>query len=132
MTKENSERRPYGIDLNTIPIEEPECKAIVPIDEPIPLATIPPKPHRYGCSYYAQPVHTKPLLLVGARSKGPIIALPVGTKIVPPKHNVELLGVKTNRKGKLSVTSTTLENTPTSRGFVLIQRRSNLSPRRKL
>jgi len=55
MVKENLERRmiPYGIDLNTIPIEEPECKAIVPIYEPIPLATIPPKPHSYGRSYYA-------------------------------------------------------------------------------
>jgi len=49
MTKENSKRRmiPYGIDLNTIPIEEPECKAIIPIDELISLATIPPKPHCY-------------------------------------------------------------------------------------
>ena len=42
---------PNGIDLNTIPIEEPECKAIIPIDESIPLATIPQ--HSYGCSYYA-------------------------------------------------------------------------------
>jgi len=49
MAKENSEKRmiSYGIDLNTIPIEEPECKAIIPIDEPIPLATIPPQPHCY-------------------------------------------------------------------------------------
>jgi len=35
MVKENLERRMifYGIDLNTIPIEEPFYKAIVPINE---------------------------------------------------------------------------------------------------
>jgi hypothetical protein len=55
MVKENLDRRmiPYGIDLNTIPMEEPECKAIVPINEPTPHAIIPPKPRNYGSSYYA-------------------------------------------------------------------------------
>jgi len=53
---------PFGIDLNTISIEEFECKAIIPIDEPIPLATIPPQPYCYGCSYYAQPIGTKPFI----------------------------------------------------------------------
>jgi hypothetical protein len=58
MLKENLDRRmiPYGINLNTIPMEEPECKAIIPINEPTPLATIPPKPCSYGSSYYVQPV----------------------------------------------------------------------------
>ena len=44
---------PFGIDLNTIPREEPEYKAIIPIDEPVPLATIPPQPRCYGRSYFA-------------------------------------------------------------------------------
>jgi len=45
MAKENSKRRIilFGIDLNIIPREELECKAIIPIDEPVPLATIPPQ-----------------------------------------------------------------------------------------
>jgi len=68
MAKENLERRmiPFGIHLNTIPREELECKAIIPIDEPVLLATIPPQPYCYGRSYYAQPICTKPLLLEGA------------------------------------------------------------------
>ena len=69
---------PFGIDLNTIPREEPEYKAIIPIDEPVPLATIPSQPRCYGQSYFAQPIRTKPLLLEGAPSKGPIIVLQVG------------------------------------------------------
>jgi len=47
MANRNSERRiiSFEIDLNTIPREEPECKAIIPIDEPVPLAIIPPYNH---------------------------------------------------------------------------------------
>jgi len=103
MTKENLERRMilYGIDLNTIPIKEPECNTIISIDEPIPLATIPPTPHRYGRSYYTQPFRTKPLLLEAALPKGSVVALPAGTKILPLKYNEELLEVKTNRKGEV-------------------------------
>jgi len=39
--------------------------------------------------------------LEGGPSKGPIIALPAGTNILPLKHNEKLLGVKTNRKGEV-------------------------------
>jgi len=42
-----------------------------------------------------------PLLLDGAPLKGPIIALSLGTNILPPKNNEKLLGVKTNKKGKV-------------------------------
>jgi hypothetical protein len=54
MAKENSKSRmiPFRIDLNTIPREEPEYKASIPIEESIPLATIPPQPLYYGRSYY--------------------------------------------------------------------------------
>jgi len=133
MAKKNSERRmiPFGIDLNTIPREEPECKAIIPIDEPVPLATIPPQPCCYGCSYFAQPIHTKPLLLEGAPPKGPIIALPAGTSILPSKHNEKLLGVKTNRKGRSFAPNTPPEIIPNLRGFTLIRQMSNSSPQRK-
>ena len=98
---------PFGIYLNTIPREEPECKAIIPIDEPLPLATIPPQPHCYGHSYFAQPIRIKPLLLEGAPSKGPIITLPAGTNILPLKRNEKLLGVKTNRQGEVACTKYT-------------------------
>jgi hypothetical protein len=106
MVKENLDRRmiPYGIDLNTIPMEETKCKVIIPINEPTPLATIPPKPHSYGSSYYAQLVLTapsKPFLLEGAPLKGPIVSLPTRTKLMPPKHNEVLLGVETNKSGEI-------------------------------
>ena len=134
MAKENSERRmiPFGIDLNTIPREEPECKAIVPIDKHVLLATIPPQPCCYGHSYFAQLIRTKPLLIEGAPSKGPIIALPTETNILPLKRNEKLLGVKTNRKGEVVCAKYTIKDVPTLRGFVLIRRRSNSSPQRKL
>jgi len=99
---------PFGIDLNTIHREETESKAIIPIGEPVPLAIIPPQPCCYRQSYYAQPIHTKTLLLEGAPSKSPdIIALPVGTNILPPKRNEKLLGVKTNKKGEVVCTKYT-------------------------
>jgi hypothetical protein len=55
MVKENLDRRviPYGINLNIVPMEDPESKAIISINEPTPLSTIRPKPHNYGSSYYA-------------------------------------------------------------------------------
>jgi len=39
--------------------------------------------------------------LEGAPSKGPIVAMPVGTNLLPPKRNEKLLGVKTNKKGEV-------------------------------
>jgi len=89
------------IDLNTIPREKPKSKAIIPIEESVPLANIPLQPRCYGQSYFALPIRTKPLLLEGASSKGPIIALPAWTNILPPKHNEKLLGVNTNSKGEV-------------------------------
>ena len=118
---------PFGIDLNTISREEPESKAIIPIEEPVPLAIIPPQPHCYGQSYFAQPIHTKPLLLEGAPSNGPIVALPTGTNILPPKRNEKLLGVKTNKKGEVVCAKYTTGERAL-RGFALIHRRSNSSP----
>jgi len=91
---------PLGIDLNTIPREQPESKAIIPIEEPILLAVIPPQPRCYGQSYFAQPIRTRPLLLEGAPLKGPIITLPARTNLLPPRHNEKLFGGKTNKKGE--------------------------------
>jgi hypothetical protein len=41
------------------------------------------------------------LLLEDKPSKGPVIKLPAGTKLLPPKHNETLIGVKTNKKGEI-------------------------------
>jgi hypothetical protein len=40
-------------------------------------------------------------LLKDAPQKGPVIKLPAGTKILPPKHNETLVGVKTNKSGEI-------------------------------
>jgi hypothetical protein len=40
-------------------------------------------------------------LLEDAPPKGPVIKLPAGTKILPPKHNETLEGVKTNKSGEI-------------------------------
>jgi hypothetical protein len=51
---------PYGIDLNSIPKENPDSKALIPVSDALPLAAIPPKPRSYGQSYFAQPVLAAP------------------------------------------------------------------------
>jgi septal ring factor EnvC (AmiA/AmiB activator) len=40
-------------------------------------------------------------LLEDALLKGPVVKLPVGTKLLPPKHNETLVGVKTNKNGDI-------------------------------
>jgi hypothetical protein len=40
-------------------------------------------------------------LLEDKLSKGPVVKLPDGTKLLPPKHNETLVGVKTNKKGEI-------------------------------
>jgi hypothetical protein len=51
----NQDRRmvPYGIDLNSIPKEDSDSKALILVSDALSLATIPPKPHSYGQSYFA-------------------------------------------------------------------------------
>jgi hypothetical protein len=39
-------------------------------------------------------------LLKDKPTKGPVVKLPAGTKLLPPKHNETLVGVKTNKKGE--------------------------------
>jgi hypothetical protein len=52
---DNQDRRmvPYGIDLNPIPKEDSDSKALIPVSNALPLTTIPPKPRSYGQSYFA-------------------------------------------------------------------------------
>jgi hypothetical protein len=95
---------PYGLDLNFIPEEDPDCKPLILVSDATPLTTIPPRPHSYSQSYFAQPVLAappQPLLLEDKPLKGPIVQLPARTKLLPPKHNETLVGVKTNKKGEI-------------------------------
>jgi len=67
--------------------------------------------------YYAQPVLTaplQPLLLKGPSSKKEaIVKVPAGTRILPPRSNERVVGVKTNRSGEISsVRYTTEEERP--------------------
>jgi hypothetical protein len=104
MANHNKRIIPYGINFNSIPKEDPNCKALIPVSNAQPLAAILPRPHSYSQSYFAQPVLAgppQPLLLEDKSSKGPVVKLPAGTKLLPPKHNEMLLGVKTNKKGEI-------------------------------
>jgi hypothetical protein len=101
---------PFGVDLNKIPLKE-DALAIVPIEEPLPLAIISPKevvpmpPRRtYGQSYFAQ-AHQPTLpapqdcLLLEDAPRRPKIAVPKDTKLLPPRPNERIVGVKTNKWG---------------------------------
>jgi hypothetical protein len=86
-----------------------DSQAIVPIIEPTPLAVIPPKPRQqsYGQSYFAQicqltlPSPPERLFLNDAPSKGPIVRLPQDVKLLPPKANETLIGVKLDKLGQI-------------------------------
>jgi len=134
MSKKNLEKGmiPFGIDLNTILGEEPETIAIIPIEETVPLAIIPPQPRYYGQPYFAEPICTKPLLLEGAPSKGSIIALPVGTNILPPKRNEKLLGVNTNKKGEVVCAKYTTSEHTYFEGVRAHPSKVKFTPQRKL
>jgi hypothetical protein len=134
---ENLDRRMirYRIDLNTIPKEEPESKAIVLSNEPTPIITIPPSPRAHSHSYFAQPVliaPRQPLLLDGAPPKGPVMKIPEGTKLLPPKHNEVLMGVKTNKKGEIIYAKYNTRDHTYLEGVLLIRARSSSSLQRKL
>jgi len=57
-------------------------------------------------SFYAQPVLTappQPLLLKGPSAKQEaIVKVPAGTRILPPRPNERVIGVKTNRSSEIS------------------------------
>jgi hypothetical protein len=114
----NTEKRmiPFGIDLNKIPKEEPDSKALVLVSDACPLAVIPPpKPHSYGQSYFAQPVlpePPQPLMLEGALPKGLVVTLLEGTKLLPSKPNETLLGVKSNKSGEIVCAKYTTRDRP--------------------
>jgi hypothetical protein len=99
---------PLRMDLNQ-PLPEDDFLAIIPIEEPSPLAAIPPKqrPQSYGQSYFTQvhqpmlPSQLEHLLLKDAPSKGLIVKLPKDVKLLPPKPNETLTGVKLDKLGQV-------------------------------
>jgi hypothetical protein len=67
---------PYGLNLNSIPKEDPDCKALIPVSDATSLAAIPTRPNSYSQSYFAQLVLAappQPLLLEDKPLKGPVI-----------------------------------------------------------
>jgi hypothetical protein len=102
---------PHGMDLNQIPVDN--SLAIVPVEDPLPLAIIPPKrlvpakPRSYEQPYFAQvhattlPSPPEHLFLKDAPPKGPIIKVPIDTKLLPPKDNEVLTRVKTDKLGQI-------------------------------
>jgi hypothetical protein len=99
---------PIGMDLNK-PHPVNDSQAIVPVLEPTPLAVIPPNPRQrsYEQSYFAQvrqPTLLPPLerlFLKDAPQKGPIVRLPQDVKLLPPKANETLTGVKLDKLGQI-------------------------------
>jgi len=107
----------YRIDLNKKPKADPNSKALVPVNSKRQLAAFPPHQRSASHSYYAQPVLTaplQPLLLKGPPVKqGTLIKVPAGTKVLPPKPNERVVGIKTNRSVEISsVRYTTKEEHP--------------------
>jgi len=89
---------PY--DLNKKPNADPDDYALVPANTERQLAALPSRQHSSTQSYYAQPVLTvppQPLLLKGpSAKKEATIKVPAGTRILPPRPNERVVGVKTN------------------------------------
>jgi hypothetical protein len=92
--------------LNQPPLVD-DTQAIIPILEPTPLTIIPPnlRQPRYGQSYFTQicqptlPPPLECLFLKDAPLKGSIIRLPQDIKLLPPKANEMLIGVKLDKLG---------------------------------
>jgi hypothetical protein len=86
MANHNKRIIPYGLNLNSIPEEDPDCKALILVSDDTPLTAIPVRPNSYSQSYFAQPVLVappQPLLLEDKLLKGPVIQLPAETKLLP-------------------------------------------------
>jgi hypothetical protein len=104
---------PFRVDLNKLPPRE-DSLAIVPVEEPLPLAVIhlkqvvvvPPR-RSYEQAYYAQ-VHQPMLpppqdrLLLKDALKGPKISVPKDVQLLPLRSNEKLVGVKTNKLGEVT------------------------------
>jgi len=93
-------------NLNMEPEEDPEARALVPANTERQLEAMPLRQRSSAQSYHAQPVLTappQPLLLKGSSSKTKTtIKVPAGKRILPPRPNERVVGVKPNRSGEIS------------------------------
>jgi len=93
-------------NLNMKPKEDPDALALVPANTERQLEAMPLRQRSFAQSYHAQPVLTappQPLLLKGpSAKKETTIKVPAGTRILPPRPNERVVGVKTNRSGEIS------------------------------
>ena len=109
-------------NLNMEPVEDPDARALVPANTERQLEAMPLRQRSSAQSYHAQPVLTappQPLLLKGPSSKTKTtIKVPIGTRILPPRPNERVVGVKTNRSGEISsIRYTTEEERPYFEGI---------------
>jgi len=109
-------------NLNMEPVEDPDARALVPANKERQLETMPLRQRSSAQFYHAQPVLTappQPLLLKGSSSKTKTtIKVPTGTRILPPRPNERVVGVKTNRSGEISsIRYTTEEERPYFEGI---------------
>jgi len=106
---------PY--DLNKKPKEDRDAYALVLANTDRQLAAMPSRQRSSTPSYYTKPVLTtllRPLLLKGPSAKQEaIVKVPADTRILPPRPNERVVGVKTNQSGEISsVRYTTEEERP--------------------
>jgi len=117
---DNWEDVPY--DRNKKPKEGPNAHALVPANIVRQLEAMPLRQRSSAQSYHAQLVLTappQPLLLKGpSAKKEATIKVPAGTRILPPRPNERVVGVKTNRSGEISsIGYTTVEERPYFEGI---------------
>jgi len=102
---------PY--DLNKKPKQDPDARVLVPANTERQLEAMPLYQRSSAQSYHAQPVITarpQPLLLKGpSAKKETTIKVPAGTRILPPRPNERVVGVKTNRSCEISSIRYTME-----------------------
>jgi len=111
---------PY--DLNKKPKEDPDARALVLANTERQLEAMPLRQRSSAQSYHAQPVLTappQPLLLKGpSAKKEATVKVLAGTRIIPPRPNERVVGVKTNRSGEISsIRYTTEEERPYFEGI---------------
>jgi len=87
-------------NLNMKPKEDPDAHALVPANTERQLEAMPLRQRSFAQSYHAQLVLTappQPLLLKGpSAKKEATIKVPADTRILPPRPNERVVGVKTN------------------------------------
>ena len=111
---------PY--DLNKKPKEDPDARALVSANTERQLEAMPLRQRSSAQFYHAQPALTAPphpLLLKGpSAKKEATIKVPAGMRILPPRPNERVVGVKTNRSGEISsIRNTTEEERPYFEGI---------------